>query len=408
MEEQLVLSVVRFPKDSYIIIPENSRIADRFFIIREGKVHISKEMQIVVEEQGDILGPGDFFGVVSTMAEFSHIETARAITDVVLVAVRQEQFGQLIQNNAAVAIKILLQFSRRMRHLNEALTMLTLKRSADTTVSHLFDVAAYYAKQRRYKQAYYAYHRYITCCPDGEHISLAREHLQKISLNVKGIKMNFETHEMNRTYQTDDMIFAEGEPGDEIFIIKSGSVKIVSITNNSEILLAVLKAGDIFGEMALLESKPRTACAIAYEECALMVVNRKNFDQMIKTQPQLIARLTTMLAERIWLSYKQLVNTRITDPMGRMCDTLLIQLERKRIDFTVKVPFVFDFGGTELINMVGFSHNDGVIALQKLLKSRYVEIVHEKLCVTDVREFYRQTSFYRKKLELESARKGDS
>jgi CRP-like cAMP-binding protein len=408
MEEQLVLSGVRFPKGSYIIIPESSRIADRFFIIREGKVHISREMQIVAEEQGDILGPGDFFGVVSTMAAFSHIETARAMTDVVLISVRQDQFGQLIQNNVAVAIKILLQFSRRMRHLNEALTMLTLKKSDDSNAAHLIDVAAYYAKQRRYKQAYYAYHRYITCCPNGEHVSLAREHIQKISANVTDVKLNFEATEMNRAYKKDDMIFAEGEPGEEFFIIKSGSVKITKITNNSEILLAVLKAGDIFGEMALLESKPRTACAIAYEDCGLMVVNRKNFDQMIKTQPQLIARLTTMLAERIWLSYKQLVNTRITDPLGRMFDTLLMQIEKKRIDSTARIPFVFDFGSTELINMVGFSQNDGTIAIQKLLQNKYVEIVHEKLCVTDVSEFFRQASYYRKKLEMENSRRGDA
>jgi CRP-like cAMP-binding protein len=405
MGEQLTLNVVKFPKDAYIVILEDTRVADRFFIIREGKVHISKEMQVVAEEQGDILGPGDFFGVVSTMSGHSHIETARALTDVVLVAVRQEQFGQLIQNNIAVAIKILLQFSRQIRHHNEALSILTLKKSTDATIDYLFDIAEYHAKQHQYRQAYYAYCHYIKYCPNGENIQSAREKIKKITPYAKGVKLVFEAHEMNRTYQKNDMIFAEGEPGEEFFIIKSGSVKIAKVTNKNEILLAVLKAGDIFGEMALLESKPRTACATANEICQLMVVNRTNFDQMIKTQPQLIARLTAMLADRIWLSFKQLANTRISDPPGRIYDMLLIQLENKRVDLAVKTPCMFDFGGDELIHMVGFSQSDGSMALHKLLENKYVEIVHEKLCVKNVYEFARQASYYRKKLAIEETRK---
>jgi CRP-like cAMP-binding protein len=405
MAEPLTLNLVKFPKGAYIVIPEETRVADRFFIIREGKVQLSKDIQVVAEEQGDVLGPGDFFGVVSTMSGHSHIETAQAITDLVLVAVRQDQFGQLIQNNIAVAIKILLQFSRQIRHHNEALSILTLKKSAEASIDSLYDIAEYHARLHQYRQAYYAYSHYIKYCPNGEHIESAREKLKKVMPYAKGVKLVFEAHEMNRIYQKNDMIFAEGEPGEEFFIIKSGSVKIVKITNKNEILLAVLKAGDIFGEMALLESKPRTAGAIANEDSQLMVVNRTNFDQMIKTQPQLIARLTTMLADRIWLSFKQLVNTRISDPPGRIYDMLLIQLENKRVDLGSKTPCMLDFGGDELVHMVGFSQSDGSMALHKLLENKYVEIVHEKLCVKNVFEFAKQASFYRKKLAIEANRK---
>jgi CRP-like cAMP-binding protein len=405
MGEQLSLNLIKFQKGAYIVIPEETRIADRFFIIREGKVHLSKEMQVVAEEQGDVLGAGDFFGVVSTMSGHSHIETARALTDVVLVAVYQEQYCQLIQNNNAVAIKILLQFSKQMRHHNEAFTILTLKKSTDANVNYLYEIAEYHAKQRQFRQAYYAYCHYIKYCPEGEHIRQAKEKMKTVAPHARGVKLVFDPNDMNRTYQKNDMIFAEGEPGEEFFIIKSGSVKIAKVTNKNEILLAVLKAGDIFGEMALLESKPRTACAVANEECQLMAVNRTNFDQMIKTQPQLITRLTTMLAERIWMSFKQLANTRISDLLGRMYDMVLIQLECKRVNLNAKIPCVFEFGGDELIHMVGFSQNDGSMALQKMLQNRYVEIVQEKLCVTNVTEFSRQAYYYRKKLAMEEARK---
>ena len=65
MANPLQLSIVKFNKNSYIIV-EGKQDATCFYIIRGGKVGLSKEVAIVEEEGGSILGPGDFFGVVST------------------------------------------------------------------------------------------------------------------------------------------------------------------------------------------------------------------------------------------------------------------------------------------------------------------------------------------------------
>ena len=407
MGAPLQLAFVNFSKDSYIIV-EGKRNADRFFIIRAGKVRVSKEVQIVAEEQGDILGPGDFFGVVSTMSGNSHIETAMAMTDVTLISVQKEQFSQLIQGNAPVALKIILQFSKRMRYLDEALTRLTLKdNAAEQAPSHIFNVAEYYAKYNHFSQAFYSYQKYIKYCPDGENVQHSMERMKKIAPYVKNQQREFRPGEISRTYTKDSIIFCEGEPGDELFIIQKGSVKIIKITENNEILLAVLKSGDIFGEMSLLESKPRAAGAVAYEDCQLMAVNGANFQQMIKSQPQLIARLTTLLSERIWLIYKQLANTRIIDPLGRMYDMLQIQLDKKKVDVTTVTSYSFDFGLKELINMVGLSQGDGSLVGRKLMENRSFQIVNEKLVIKDVKDISRQISYFRKMQQLEKTRMGN-
>jgi CRP-like cAMP-binding protein len=404
MSGQASLSFARFAKDAYIIV-EGKRDADHFFIIREGKVRISREAQVVAEEQGDTLGPGDFFGVVATMSGNSHIESAQALTDVTVILVQRDQFTQLIQNTAPVAMKIILQFSKRVRYLNEALTRLTLKKNAEADVNHLFTIGEYYFKQSQFNQAYYAYSQYMKYCPKGENVQAAKARLAKASIYAKSVKLRFDPNEMVREYPKDTMIFSEGEPGEELYVIKSGSVKIAKIVEKNEVLLAVLKAGDIFGEMALLESKPRTACAAAYEECQLMVINRVNFGEMIKTQPQLIARLTTLLAERIWSSYKQLANTQIRDHVGRMYDMLLMHLEKKRVNFNVKSPIVFDFGTKELIHMIGLSAGDGDVAIGKLLQNKCIQVTSNKITVTDPGEILRQTASSRKLQEIENRRK---
>jgi CRP-like cAMP-binding protein len=407
MSAPLQLVFVNFTQGSYIIV-EGKRNADKFFIIRSGKVRISKEVQIVSEEQGDILGPGDFFGVVSTMSGHSHIETAKAMTDVNLISVQKDQFSQLIQNNAPVAMKIIQQFSKRMRYLDEALTRLTLKNAAaEEDPSHIYNVAEYYVKQNQFSQAFYAYHKYIKCCPKGENVQTSIERMKKIAPYVKEPQQEFKHGETTRSYPKDSIIFCEGEPGEELFIIQKGSVKIVKITENSEILLAVLKTGDIFGEMALLESKPRAAGAVAYENCQLMAVNRENFQQMIKSQPQLITRLTILLSERIWLIYRQLANTQILDPLGRMYDMLHIQLDKKKIDIESTTNYTFDFGLKELISMVGFSQTEGSLIVKKLMVNRMFQVLNDKLFVKDLREIIKQNAYYKKMQQLEKTRLGN-
>ena len=405
MAEPLQLAFVNFAKDAYIIV-EGKKNADRFFIIKSGKVRLSKIVQIVAEEKGDTLGPGDFFGVVSTMSGYNHIETAQALTDVTLISVQKEQFSQLIQNNVPIAMKIILQFSKRMRYLDEALTRLTLKdKAAEEDASHIFNVAEYYAKISQFNQAFYAYHKYIKHCPEGKNVQAANERMKKIAPYVKNPLKEFKPGEMTRTYQKDEIIFCEGEQGDELFIIQKGSVKIVKITENSEILLAVLKSGDIFGEMSLLESKPRAASIVAYEDCQLMAVNRENFQHMIQTQPQLIARLTTLLSERIWLIYRQLANTQINDPVGRMYDMLQIQLEKKKVDINSTSSFAFDFGLKELANMVGIPQGEGSVHFRKMMENHAFQLLNDRIYVRDLKEIVKQTAYYQKMQQLEKSRK---
>jgi CRP-like cAMP-binding protein len=392
----LQLTFVNFKKDAFIMVEGNKQTADRFFIIRQGNIRISKEVEVVHEEGGNILGPGDFFGVVSTMSSHSHIESAQALTDVTLIAVFKEQFPQLITNSAAIAMKIIMQFSKRMRYLDGALTRITLKNTAVEDASHLFNVANYYAKLKQYNQAYYAYSRYRKYCPKGEDFDKAGDIMTKISRFAQSAKLDFTPGEIIREYPKDAMIFSECEPGDELYIIQKGSVKITKIVDNKEVLLAMLKQSDIFGEMALLESKPRSASAIAYQDCVVMAVNRANFERMVSTQPQIIARLTTLLAERIWLIYKQLANTLIDDPVGRAYDALLIQLEKNRMDVYDARAYTFEFGPKELANMMGLTANEIKGVITKLLENKNIQVQSDKFFVQHIMEIVKEVESYRR------------
>ncbi|TFG63989.1 MAG: Crp/Fnr family transcriptional regulator [Spirochaetales bacterium] len=407
MNNPLQLAMVNFKKNAYIIV-EGKQNADYFFIIKGGKVHIGKEVEVVEEEGGNILNPGDFFGVVSTMSSHSHIETAQALSDVSLISVHRDQYGLLIEKNTPVALKIIQGFSRKMRYLDEALTRLTLKSTGGEDPTHLFRVAEYYARQSQYNQAYYAYYQFLRYCSNDPNEKTAKERMGKIKPYANAVFLDPDNDSFNRTYPKNTMIFSEAQPGQELYIIQKGSVKITKIVNDSEVLLAVLKQGDIFGEMSLLENKPRSASAIAYDDATLLAVNKANFERMVASQPQIITRLTQLLAERIWFIYKQLANTQISDPLGRLYDALLIHLERNRVPIATSEAYTFDFGPKELVNMVGLSADAGNSSIRKLFENKKFKLVDNRIHTSDLEEIDKQAKYFRKMEKIERARKQGS
>ena len=232
MPNPLQLSLVNFRKGSYIIV-EGKQQADNFYIIHSGQVQISKEVEMVEVEAGTIFKAGDFFGVVSTMSAHSHIETAVALTDVALISVQRDQFGLLIEKNTPVAYKIIGQFAKRMRYLDEALTAATFKKKAAEHASHLFNVGEYYAKQSQYNLAYYAYYRYLQYCQNDENVDVAKQRLAKIQPYAKVVYLDEGRDQFRRSYPKNTMIFSEAEPGAELYIIQKGTVKISKIVDSA-------------------------------------------------------------------------------------------------------------------------------------------------------------------------------
>ena len=404
----LQLSFVNFKRGSYIII-EGKSDTDRFYIIQSGQVRIAKQKEVVAEEEGNLLGPGDFLGVIACMSHHSQIETAVAVSDVVLIAVHYTQFPELIEKNTPIAMKIIYSFSKKMRYLDEALTRITLKRNIQTDISHLFTIGEYYLKMSKFELALYAYYHYLKEKPDGQYAETARKRF--MAIKSTGVKAPIEmlepdTKQMVRVYNRESMIFCECQSGGELYIIQKGRVKISKIVDNSEVLLAVLKEGDMFGEMALLENKPRSATAItAAEECQLLAVNRQNFNQMVATQPQLIARLTTTLADRSWAMYKQLANTLIPVPLEKMYDMLSIQLEKLRIQPSAGKQHTFLFGPAELAKMCSIPKEQVAQAIADFLMTPIVRSTEDSIIITDTLELSKQTAYFKKMQEIEQARK---
>ncbi|MBN2079631.1 MAG: Crp/Fnr family transcriptional regulator [Spirochaetes bacterium] len=400
------MSDTQFKVENYLansfVVVEGKKNANNFYIILKGKVKVAKENPVLASEPFSILGPGDFFGVVSCMSAHSRIESAVALENVSLISVEREKFGLLIQKNPTVAMKIIRFFSRKLRDFDQAITNLTFRDVAEEDPSHLFTIGEYYMKQKSFDHAAYAYQRYLQYRPDGSNRDKAIQRLQSLKAPLKASTPGQQVG-MNRRYRDNTMIFSEYEPGEELFIIQQGKVKITKIVNE-EVLLAVLKQGDIFGEMAILDNKPRSASAITFGEVEVLAINKSNFESMVQAQPQLATRLIQLLSERIWTAYRQLENLMIRDPLGRIYDTLLIQIEKHKIRIYPKQVHNFEFGTRELINMVGLPPEKGDMFIVQLLEDKHFLLEAGKLICTDLQELEKTVLFYRKKSAMERKR----
>src|SRR5690242_8646318 len=94
-----------------------------------------------------------------------------------------------------------------------------------------------------------------------------------------------------------ESIFKEGETGTEMFIIESGTVEIVRADRGKE-PLAVLEAGDFFGEMAVLEDQPRFASAQAQTECRLLRIDRAHFADVLRENVEIAIRIMRKMTAR--------------------------------------------------------------------------------------------------------------
>lgn len=103
-----------------------------------------------------------------------------------------------------------------------------------------------------------------------------------------------------RYFQKGDIIFKEGSPSDSIYIVEHGEVEISQLKHNEEKhIVGVLKTNDILGEMGLIDDLPRSATATAISDCEILIIDKKQFNEIIEQHPEILKPLTTLLVQRM-------------------------------------------------------------------------------------------------------------
>jgi CRP-like cAMP-binding protein len=105
---------------------------------------------------------------------------------------------------------------------------------------------------------------------------------------------------VTKRYGTGETIFERGDAGDSMMLVLSGRVRIGNVQpNGKEAIICFVEPGDLLGEVALLDGKPRSADAVAIEPCELFVLHRRELACVLRANPAVTARLIEVLCERL-------------------------------------------------------------------------------------------------------------
>ena len=172
---------------------------------------------------------------------------------------------------------------------------------------------------------------------------------------------------------TGTVLFREGDRGEEMFILQSGKVKISKKIRGVEKTLATLEKGEFFGEMAILNDKPRSATAETIEESEMLVIDRKTFDALIRGNVEIAVRFIKRLADRLRETNDQMEALMIKDNTSRLVSVLAKQLreQKKTGEYIVTVD--------DLSGLAGLESSQARTILEKLASVRIVELSEEKV-----------------------------
>jgi CRP/FNR family cyclic AMP-dependent transcriptional regulator len=127
-----------------------------------------------------------------------------------------------------------------------------------------------------------------------------------------------------RSLPKDTTLFHAGDPADAVFVVSNGKVKVVvTSTDGKEFILTVLGAGQVFGEMAFLESAPRSAAVVTATQVELLAVNRQDFQHLLNTAPSISRKLLAMLSRRLRRANSKMESLAYMDVAGRLARYLL-------------------------------------------------------------------------------------
>lgn len=187
---------------------------------------------------------------------------------------------------------------------------------------------------------------------------------------------------LGKTFPPGTILFREGEQGKEMFVIQTGKVKIFKEIRGEEQVLAILGPGEFFGEMAILNNKPRSASAIVIEESKMLVIDPKTFEMMVKNNTEIAVRMIKKLAQRLQEADDQIESLMLKDANSKVAHFIarMVEKEGKTVPDGTKISVKPD----DLALKTTVSKEEITEILSRLEKAKLVRLEPDGIVVFDI------------------------
>ncbi|KHO30191.1 MULTISPECIES: CRP-like cAMP-activated global transcriptional regulator GlxR [Corynebacterium] len=186
-------------------------------------------------------------------------------------------------------------------------------------------------------------------------------------------------------------IFDEGEPGDRLYIITSGKIKLARhAPDGRENLLTVMGPSDMFGELSIFDPGPRTSSAVCVTEVTAATMNSEMLKQWVADHPAIAQQLLRVLARRLRRTNANLADLIFTDVPGRVAKTLLQLANRFGSQEGGALRVNHDLTQEEIAQLVGASRETVNKALATFAHRGWIRLEGKSVLIVDTEHLARR------------------
>ncbi|GAB3217217.1 Crp/Fnr family transcriptional regulator [Kineococcus gypseus] len=188
-----------------------------------------------------------------------------------------------------------------------------------------------------------------------------------------------------------EQLFAEGDPGDRVYVVNSGKIKLVRRwPDGRENLLAVMGPGEMFGELSLFDPGPRTSSARAVSEADLIALQHDDMMAWLTRRPEVAKHLLQALAQRLRRTNVTLADLVFTDVPGRVAKALLDLSRRFGRPIADGLLVAHDLTQEELAQLVGASRETVNKALADFASRGWLRLEARAVVLHDIERLTRR------------------
>lgn len=180
-------------------------------------------------------------------------------------------------------------------------------------------------------------------------------------------------------YPRGSVIVFEEDPGDSLFVVRQGRVKVVLIGEDGrEIILGVLGVGEHFGELSLIDEQPRSAHVIAMEDTDLLVLRRDDFRRRVETSPSVAWSLMVELSRRLRRADGKIHGLALLDVPGRMA-RLLLDFAAENAGGRIEKPLTHQ----TIANMIGASRETVSRTMREFELQGWISVERRRISIAN-------------------------
>ncbi len=183
-----------------------------------------------------------------------------------------------------------------------------------------------------------------------------------------------------RTWSKGSQIICEGDVGDAVYFLLSGKAKVCLYGEGGrEIVLSILEEGDMFGEMAILDDKPRSANVEATKDVECLYVSKDAFLNYLGTHHKVYIRFLGYLTARLREATRKIGGLALLDVCGRIAHTFMGMVKEEGTASTQRVVAIERPTHEEIAAMIGSSREVVSRALKKMSQEGYIKIEKDRI-----------------------------